>query len=158
MAVAENHASDWKQALVSRLAGPAALTALVILVHWKLVLTNQYTWLESPDLSNLVLPWLQFQAGEWHRGRFPMWDPNSWFGQPLFGQAQPGSAYPLNWLLFLVPFHHGWLQEIALHWYFVLTPCLAAVTRYALCRGLGRSRVASILGGALYSLGGYVSY
>ncbi len=140
-----------------RLLGPVVLFALVILFHWKLVLTNQYTWMESPDLSNLVLPWLQFQAGEWHHGRFPLWDPNSWSGQPLFGQAQPGAAYPLNWLLFLAPLKHGWLREAALHWYFVLTRYLAALTAYALARDLGRSRPASVLAGCVYALGGYVA-
>ena len=140
-----------------RLAGPSLLCLVVVLFYWKLVLTNQYTWMESPDLSSLVLPWLQFQAGEWHHFRFPLWDPNSWSGQSLFGQAQPGAAYPLNWLLFLAPLKHGWLRESALHWYFVLTRYLAALTAYALARDLGRSRLASILAGCVYALGGYVA-
>jgi hypothetical protein len=109
-------------------------------------------------MANLVLPWLQFQAGEWHHHRFPLWDPNSWFGQPLFGQAQPGSAYPLNWLLFLAPLKNGWLRESALNWYYVLTRALAALTAYAFARDLGRSRVASILAGCVYALGGYVAF
>jgi hypothetical protein len=130
---------------------------VVILFYWKLVLTNQYTWLEGSDAAYLDLPWLQFQAGEWHRGRFPLWDPNGWFGQPLFGQAQPGAAYPPNWLLFLVPLKHGWIRQSALHWYFVLTRYCAALTCYALARDLGRSRAASILAGCVYALGGYVA-
>jgi hypothetical protein len=89
-----------RTALRERLLGPAALFVLVVLFRWKLVLTNQYPWMESPDLSNLVLPWFQFQAG---------------VGLPLFSQGEPGSAYPLNWLLFLVPLKHGWMREAALH-------------------------------------------
>ncbi len=134
------------------------LLAIVVLFHWKLTLTHQYTWLETPDMANLVLPWLQFQAGEWHHHRFPLWDPNSWFGQPLFGQAQPGSAYPLNWLLFLAPLKNGWLRESALNWYYVLMRALAALTAYAFARDLGRSRAASILAGCVYALGGYVAF
>ena len=133
------------------------LFAIVVCFYWKLVLTNQYTWLEGPDLANLVLPWFQFQAGEWHHGRFPLWDPNSWYGQPLFGQAQPGSAYPLNWLLFLAPLKQGWIRESALHWYTVLMHFLAALTACAFARDLGRSRTASILAGCVYALGGYVA-
>src|SRR6185437_6924877 len=106
--------------LHQRLVGPALLFVLVVLFNWKLVLTNQFTWLESPDLSAMVLPWFQFQAGLWHHGQFPMWNPNSWFGIPLIGQGEPGAAYPLNWLLFLFPLKHGWMREAALHWYFVL--------------------------------------
>jgi Bacterial membrane protein YfhO len=167
--VAENHHSAWnrpvltrpkpslRQVLTGTLAGPVALLGIVVLFYWKLVLTDQYTWLERPDLSYLVLPWLQFQGGEWHAGRFPLWDPNSWFGQPLFGQAQPGAAYPLNWLLFIWPLKDGWLQQSVLHWYFVLIHYLAAVNAYALCRSLGRSRKASVVGGCVYALGGYVA-
>jgi hypothetical protein len=138
--------------------GPALLFVITVLFHWKLVLTNQYTWLEAPDLGSLVLPWFQFQAGEWHQWRFPLWDPNSWAGQPLFGQAQPGAAYPLNWLLFWMPLDHGWLRQDALHWFYVLVHYLAGLTCYALCRDLGRSRLASVLGAIVYSLGGYVAY
>lgn len=134
-----------------------ALFAIVVLFHWKLTLTRQYTWLENPDMANLVLPWLQFQAGEWHHHHFPLWDPNSWFGQPLIGQGQPGSAYPLNWLLFLAPLKNGWLRDSALNWYYVLVRYLAALSAYALARDLNRSRIASILAGCVYALGGYVA-
>lgn len=141
------------------LAAPALLIAIVILFFWKLVLTNQYTWLEQPDLSNLVLPWLQFQAAEWNAGRwFPLWDPHSWLGQPLVGQAQPGAAYPFNWLFFLVPLNpNGWIRQNALHWYYVLIRAGAALTAYALARSLGRSRWASIFAGVAYALAGYVA-
>ena len=143
----------------SRLAAPALLTAIVVLFFWKLVLTNQYTWLEQPDLSNLVLPWLQFQAAEWNAGRwFPLWDPHSWLGQPLAGQAQPGAAYPFNWLFFLVPLNpNGWIRQNALHWYYVLIRAGAALTAYALARSLGRFRWASIFAGVAYALAGYVA-
>lgn len=159
MSVAENHQRDWKRAWLVRLAAPAALLVISVLFHWKLVLTNQYTWLESPDMANLVMPWMQFQASEWHEGRFPMWDPNSWTGQPLFGQGQPGAAYPLNWLMFWMPLNsHGWLRQDVLHWYYVLIHFLAALTCYALARELGRSRGASIIAGSIFSLAGYVAY
>jgi len=159
MRVAENHQPDWKRAWLRRLAAPAAILVISVLFHWKLVLTNQYTWLESPDMANLMMPWMQFQASEWHQGRFPMWDPNSWTGQPLFGQGQPGSAYPLNWLMFWMPLNsHGWMRQDVLHWYYVLIHFLAALTCYALARELGRSKGASIVAGSVFSLGGYVAY
>jgi Bacterial membrane protein YfhO len=144
--------------LTSRFAGPGLLLIICVLFHWKLVLTNQYTWLEAADLGSLILPWFQLQAGEWHQWRFPMWDPYSWAGQPLFGQAQPGAAYPINWLLFWMPLNHGWLRQDVLHWFYVLVHYLAGLTAYALCRDLGRSRLASVLGGVIYSLAGYVAY
>ncbi len=143
---------------VTRFAGPGLLLIITILFHWKLVLSNQYTWLEAGDIGSLILPWFQFQAGVWHQWSFPMWDPYSWTGQPLFGQAQPGAAYPLNWLLFWMPLDRGWLRQDVLHWFYVLVHYLAGLSAYALCRDLGRSRMASVLGGIVYSLAGYVAY
>jgi len=140
-----------------RWAAPALLVLIVILFYWKLTLTDQYSWMESPDLAYQVLPWFQFQAVEWHHSRIPLWDPNGFAGQTLIGQAQPGAAYPLNWLLFLMPFRAGVIREGALDWYFVLIRALAAVNCYALCRGLGRTRTASIMGGCVFALGGYIA-
>src|SRR5712664_1283094 len=90
------------------LVGPAVLFVITAGIFWKLTLTNQYTWLDEPDFVNQVLPWYQFEAGEWHQGRFPLWDPYHWGGQSLIGQGQPGAAYAPNWILFLLPLRNGW--------------------------------------------------
>jgi hypothetical protein len=140
------------------LAAPALLLVVIVGFYWRLVLSDQYNWLESPDIANQVLPWFQFQAGEWRQGRFPMWDPHHGTGQPLIGQGQPGAAYPPNWILFSLPLNNGWIRQVYLHWYFVLTRFLAAWFCYWLCRDLGRSRRASMLGGVVFSLGGYVGF
>ena len=146
------------RALFKRLSVPALLAGIIILFFWKLVLTDQYTWLDAPDLANLVLPWFQFQAAEFHKGVFPLWDPYSWLGQPLLGQAQPGSAYPPNWILFGLPLNsQGWIRQVWMHWYYVLIRIAAALCAYALARDLGRSRTAAAFAGLVYALVGYVA-
>src|SRR5258706_642458 len=158
MRVVEKHQTD-RNAAASRLyaaAWPALLLVICICFFWKQLLTNQYTWLDSPDAANQVLPWFQFQAGEWHQGRFPLWDPYVWGGQPLVGQAQPGAVYPPNWLLFLAPLRNGWMRQSFLHWYFVLIHFQAALFCYWLCRDLKRSHAASLLSGLAFGLGGFV--
>jgi hypothetical protein len=122
---------------------------------WKLV-TKQYTWVDHPDMVYQVLPWYQFQAASWHNGRFPLWDPHVWGGQPLVGQMQPGAAYPPNWLVFLLPLVNGHIQLAGLHWYFILTHFFAALACYWLCRDLGRTVGASIFAGFAFALGGLV--
>ena len=88
--------------------GPAALLFLIVIgFFWKITLTSQFTFLESPDQANQVLPWQQLQAAAFHRGQFPAWDPYLWGGQSLIGQAQPGTAYPLNWILYSLPLKTG---------------------------------------------------
>ena len=140
---------------LSAFAGPAILFLIVTGAFWKL-LTKQYTWMDQPDMAYQVLPWYQFQAVAWHHGEFPLWDPHVWAGQPLIGQMQPGAAYPLNWPLFLLPLRNGHINQLWLNLAFILTHFLAALFCYWLCRYLGRSRAASLLGGAAFALSGVV--
>ncbi len=159
MAAAENHHRapiPPPIAWLRRLLMPLLLLALTVGFYWKLVLTDQYTWLESPDLAYQVLPWYQFQAGEWNQGSFPLWDPYLWGGQSLIGQAQPGAAYPLNWLLFLLPLRNGWIRQAYLHWYFVLIHFLGVLFAYWLARDLKLSQPACVLAGVAFSFSGYV--
>jgi hypothetical protein len=144
-------------ALLNKLAWPALLFLLCVLFYWKLVLTDEYTWLDDPDVSYLALPRMQFQAGEWHHMRFPLWDPHSWFGQPFLGQFT-GAAFPLNWPLFLLGFDQGKIRQVNLHWYYVLIHFLGALCCYWLCRDLRRSRPAALLGGLVFGLGGFLAH
>jgi hypothetical protein len=137
------------------LIAPAILLLITTGAFWKL-LTKQYTWVDHPDMVYQVLPWYQFQAASWHNGRFPLWDPHVWGGQPLVGQMQPGAAYPPNWLLFLLPLRDGHIQLTGLHWYFILTHWFAALACYWLCRDLGRTVGASIFAGFAFAIGGLV--
>lgn len=136
-------------------AAPLALLLILTGVYWKLVLSRQYTWLDAPDIAHHEIPRFQFQAREWSQGRIPLWDPHQWFGQPLLGQMT-GAAYPPNWAFFLLAGRHARLRQGELHWYFVLVHLLAAVNAYALCRHLKCSRTASLTGGVLFSVGGFL--
>jgi len=159
MGVAENHHADRKRPLrrIGRwLLGPAVVAMLVAGFFWKLALSDEFLWIDSSDLANQVLPWFQFQASQWHAGRFPLWDPYLWCGQPLIGQAQPGAAYPPNWILFLLPLRNGWLKLSVLNWYFIGIHLLAAWMAYWLCRDRGLGRGASIFGGLAFSLSGWL--
>jgi hypothetical protein len=142
--------------LISRLLGPALLLAIILGFYWKLTLTNQYTWLDNPDLAYQELPWIQVQADEIHHGRLPLWDPYHWGGQSLIGQLQPGTANPFNWILFSLPLRNGRIRLGFLDAYFLLIHLLAACFAYWLCRDLKRTRSASLLAGAFFSLGGFL--
>src|SRR5579863_3791013 len=104
--------------ILQKLGPPAILAALTIVVFWKVALTSQYTWLNSPDLTEQVLPFLQEEARQWHQGELPLWDPHHWAGQSLLGQDQPGVLYPLNWLLSLMPYSNGHISLQVMDWYF----------------------------------------
>jgi hypothetical protein len=142
----------------SSLTFPLILFLIVTCFYWKLVFTYQYDWIWGPDLGQQVLPWWEEEARQIQHSQFPLWDPHNWMGQPLLGQAQPGAAYPLNWLLWLVPRQHGHMQMWALQWYYVVIHYMAALFCYLLCRDLGRSRAASLIAGLAFSLAGYVGW
>ena len=134
-----------------------ALALLTAGFYWKLVATRgEYIWFDHPDMCALEIPRLQFQAREFQRGRFPLWDPHIWMGQPLIGQTQPGPVYPLNVAMLMMPLDtDGSLKTSTLNGYFVLLHFIAALGAYLLCRGLKRTRTASLLGAAAFSFAGF---
>jgi hypothetical protein len=135
----------------------ALLLAIVAGFYWRVALTNQYDWMWSPDQATQVLPWFQVQARQWHQHGFPTWDQYLWGGQPLFGQAQPGAAYPLNWLLFWLPLDKaGHIRPVFLDWYYIAIHFMAALFCYRLCRDLGRSQNASLMAAMIFTFAGYI--
>jgi hypothetical protein len=141
---------------LSHAGPPLLLLALTIAVFWKIVFTDQFTWLNSPDLSEQVMPWFQEEAVQLRQGHFPIWDPHHWAGQSLLGQDQPGVLFPLNWLLWLMPFWNGHIALPFLNWYFVLIHFFAAWFGYLLARDLGLSSFASICAGSSFGFSGYM--
>lgn len=100
------------------------------------------------------VPRLQFQRATWRSFEFPLWDPHLWCGQPFLGEIV-GAAYPVNWMLFLAhPSRNNPVSLSALNWYFLLLHFLGALFAYWLCLDLGLSRLASLLGGFVYSFAG----
>lgn len=141
--------------LAAKLAGPAILFVMITGIFWKITLTNQYTWANSPDIADQVLPWYQFQAGVWHQGGFPLWNPHEWGGQTMIGQMITGAAYPLNWIFFLMPLHRGWIILELVNWHWVLIHYTAALFCFFLLRDLKRGFAASLLGSVAFAAGGY---
>ena len=141
---------------LARYGGPLLVLLLSCVFYWKLILSGQYLWFDHPDMVNLELPRLQYQAWQVHHRHFPLWDPNIWCGQPLIGQTQPGPLYPLNLLFLLLPMENGYLKTECLNGYYAFLHLLAALFAYALCRELKLGKAASVLGGCLFSFSGFL--
>jgi hypothetical protein len=148
--------SEFSKRWPSSLTFPLVLLLIISGFYWKLTFTYQFDWLWGPDLAQQVLPWFEEESRQIHHSRAPLWDPHAWAGQPLLAQAQPGAAYPLNWILFLLPHQRGHIPMWALQWYYIVIHYMAALFCYLLCRDLGRSRAASLIGALIFSLAGYV--
>ncbi|MCS7026530.1 MAG: hypothetical protein NZV14_17160 [Bryobacteraceae bacterium] len=107
-------------------------------------------------MAYLEIPRLQFQAREIHQGRFPLWDPHIWSGQPLIGQTQPGPLYPGNLLFSLLPLREGYLRFSWLNWYWVAIHVFAAWLLYLWICDLGLGQRAALFGGIAFGFGGFV--
>lgn len=140
---------------LARVWPPALLVSSVITVFWKLALTKQYTFLESPDLANQVMPWLQAQVYAIRHWSVLIWDPYEWFGLPLLGELQPGVASPFTFLLALAPLHDGHIQPFYVGLWFVLMHCVAALFAYWFLKDLRLAVWPSLLGGLLYATAGF---
>ncbi|HYP15285.1 MAG TPA: hypothetical protein VEQ63_15255 [Bryobacteraceae bacterium] len=139
------------------LAGPAAVTIIVCLIYWRLTISpGTFIWFDHYDMCQLELPRFQFVARELHQGRFPLWNPHAWSGQPTIGSMQPGPVYPLNLFFMYLPLAHGNVALTTWNWWFVAIHVIAALCCYCLCRDLKLPRLAGIGGAVAFSCAGYL--
>jgi len=89
-------------------------------------------------------------AWDWVHGIVPWWNPYTGIGMPLAGELQPGAFFLPFTLLFL-------LREGVL-WQQILMQIIAGFTTYALLRELRLSRLAALMGGALFALNGTIAW
>jgi hypothetical protein len=83
-------------------------------------------------------------------GSMPMWTPYVLSGYPLFSMVMLGIGYPLTWGYLFLPGY--WAEQL-----YILAPyALAPLFTYAFLRTIGRSAVASLLGGLVFGYGGFL--
>lgn len=106
--------------------------------------------LTERDLSVFFIPPRLLWVEQALKLQFPLWNPYTYGGQPLFATLQPGILYPVNILLLLLPFDAGFNWTIIIH--FVIAP----VSMYLLARETGASEAGSICAGLTFMLSGYL--
>ena len=145
------------------------LVLLPLLVHLPLWISGRSIdpiWLvanvadSSPDLAGA--PWTDPNVGytsealgrlaarDWIHGVVPWWNPFTGIGMPLAGELQPAS--------FFLPFTFLFLLPEGLLWQQICMQVIAGLGTYALLRELRLSRMACLMGGALYGLNGTISW
>jgi hypothetical protein len=134
---------------VSRYKGLFLLIAFGLMIgayFWDAL--SQPVIMGERDLAIFFFPpvklWLEALQG----GEFPLWNPYTFSGQPLFGSLQTAVLYPPNWILLGFPLVFGFNLTIVLHYF------LAGWFIYLLSRELGGSPGAAVLSALAFSLGG----
>jgi hypothetical protein len=102
---------------------------------------------QGTDGDQLFLPWREFGFGQLRQGNLALWNPHILCGCPFMGGFQAALLYPVNWIHLVLPIHHAFNAEIALH---VL---IAGLGMYAWSWYRGASPLAALLAGVLLMFG-----
>lgn len=136
-----------------RVKGKTLLFILIIIAAAPLYFWSALdgsTLLTERDLSVFFIPPRVFWTEALMSGEFPLWNPYSFAGHPLFATLQPGVLYPVNALFLLFPF------DIAFNWSIVVHYALAGSFTYALLKELRASCSGALAGGLVFMLSGYL--
>ncbi|MEW6185616.1 MAG: YfhO family protein [Thermodesulfobacteriota bacterium] len=121
---------------------------LVFLYFWEVL--AQSNLMVERDLPIFFLPNLKLWVEAVKGGQFPLWNPYSFCGQPLFATLQTAILYPPNLLLLILPLGAAFNLTIILH--FILSGWFV----YLLCREWGGSRTAGTLAAVAFTFGGFL--
>jgi hypothetical protein len=94
----------------------------------------------TDDLSNLNVPQRQFLASSYRLGQWPLWNPDSFAGQPFLAAGQSGPLYLPNIFYVLLP------VVVALKASYIFHLTLAAVGAYLSSWHFSRSRLGAVVG------------
>lgn len=138
-----------------RVAPLLLLTVLVLAVFWRVLLTPEYSLINFDDMRQQWYPWFAFASASLARGELPLWNPHSFSGVSLVGEAQAGILYPpvlaLAWAAGGTP-----VSTSAFSLFIVAHCVLAAWGACALARSLRCRAGAAVASGLLFGAGGYV--
>jgi uncharacterized membrane protein YqjE len=106
------------------------------------------------DFRGVHLPLAAFVAGSLRRGEWPLWDPFTYCGVPIYANIQTALFYPP---LFAATLAGAWLGDAALPRLLaisvVLQTVFAGVCTFALVRRIGAAPTAAWIAGTMYELG-----
>ena len=128
------------------MAALSAVAALFVLMFWPALFGGRFLLLADSFAYSLPL-----RTVIWRMlldGSPPLWTPLVLSGYPLLSMAQAGAGYPLTWGYAFLPGH--WAESVYLLAPYLLAPAFT----YAYCRGVGRTRLASLLAGLSFAYGG----
>ncbi|MCA9871513.1 MAG: hypothetical protein KC487_14190, partial [Anaerolineae bacterium] len=90
-----------------------ALVLAVLLVFWRLLLTNRV--LATGDAFAYFTPYRDFANQALRSGKLPLWNPFLFLGSPFLANPQSAVLYPLHWLFVGLPAGKSLAASAGLH-------------------------------------------
>ena len=103
------------------------------------------------DVIRQLYPWKTLAIELLKNGQFPLWNPYSFSGSPLFANVQSAVLYPFNMLYVILPQVLSWTVLV------MLQPLLASFFTYLYAREIKISKLASFLAAISYGYSLYMS-
>src|SRR5579862_2210158 len=130
----------------------AALLLELVLFHRKVLFASGWTF--PWDFRNVHLPLATFVADSLRRAQWPLWDPYTYCGNPIYANIQTALFYPP---VFLAMLGGAWLGSADLPRLLVIAVVaqvwFSGLCTFALARYLGISPAAAWVAATLYELG-----
>lgn len=101
------------------------------------------------DVLRQLYPWRSFAIDQIREGALPLWNPYNFSGSPLLANFQSAVLYPLNILLFFLPFKIGWGALVTLQ------PFLALFFTFLYARKIGLKKFPALFAGFSYSFSSF---
>jgi len=131
-----------------------ALLANVVLFFHKPLFNAQYSF--PWDFRGVQLPLITFLAEQLKQGRFPLWNPYSYCGYPVFANIEACFFHPLVLLGAFISAHTTLdALPMLLEWIVVLQIWAAGMAAYFLFQEFGAGRAAAWTGALIFETGGY---
>lgn len=143
----------WRALFTGAVLLPADI--LLRLQPWRLYSYHQFPEFRriyNPLLDAVLLffPWRVFAARSIRAGEIPLWNPDSFCGQPFLANVSSAVLYPLNALFYVIDPARAYGYVVALHIF------LAGAFTFLFLRVLGLRRPAALLGGIGFMFCGFL--
>lgn len=136
----------------------ALLVSLPVALFYAPLLLGTHTFPKG-DFTDHFLPFALFHADALRSLHLPVWNPHLYAGHPFLADTQAAVFYPISTLIEGATL---WLGDAAARLYWlqieaVVETMLAGGFVFLLVRALGADRWASVLGGLVFALSGYLT-
>ncbi len=102
------------------------------------------------DISIHDYPLNQYIIESYKSGEFPLWNPYLFSGLPQMASLQPAMFYPSILIFLFLPFHIAFSISLIIHYF------LSGLGIYLIGRYWSLSKTASLTGGIVFALNGYM--